>query len=70
MLHDWLEKHFSSKEEAANLFWTGYAWLSRVDLLKDDPAVVAELFVGVEMMQRSVAIDPTLARNRRGSNRT
>jgi hypothetical protein len=58
-LKKWLDK-FTSKDDAANLFWTGYAWLSRVDLYKDDPAMVADLFIGVAMMERSVALDPTL----------
>jgi len=59
-LQPWLADHFTSADDAANLFWTGYAWLSRVDLFRDDPAMVADLFVGVDMMERSVAIDPTL----------
>jgi len=58
-LGEWLG-HFTSNDDATNLFWTGYAWLSRVDLLKDDTSVVADLFIGVSMMERSVAIDPTL----------
>jgi hypothetical protein len=56
----WLTKHFTSTDDAANLFWTSYAWLSRVDLYKDDTSMVADLFIGVAMMERSVAIDPTL----------
>jgi hypothetical protein len=43
-----------------NLFWTGYAWLSRLDLNQDQPELVAELFVGVDLIERSVAIDPTV----------
>jgi hypothetical protein len=59
-LGPWLSDNFTTKAQAENLFWTGYAWLSRVDLSKDEPAMVADLFVGVLMMERSVAIDPTL----------
>jgi tetratricopeptide (TPR) repeat protein len=59
-LQPWLADHFTNAEDAENLFWVGYAWLSRVDLFRDDPAMVAELFVGVDMIERSVAIDPTL----------
>jgi TRAP transporter T-component len=58
-LKEWLD-HFSSVNDAENLFWTSYAWLSRVNLYKDDPSMVAELFIGVAMMEKSVAIDPTL----------
>jgi len=59
-LQPWLADHFRNAEDAENLFWSGYAWLSRVDLYRDDPAMVADLFVGVDLMQRSVDIDPTL----------
>ncbi len=58
-LAEWLS-HFTSQDDAVNLFWTGYAWISRVDLYKDDTAMVAELFIGVAMMERSVALDPTV----------
>jgi hypothetical protein len=58
-LAEWLN-HFSSANDAENLFWTSYAWLSRVNLYKDDPIMVADLFIGVAMMEKSVAIDPTL----------
>jgi hypothetical protein len=60
LMKKWLATHFKSKDDAANLFWTGYAWLSRLDLNKDRPELVADLFVGVDMMDRSVAIDPTV----------
>jgi hypothetical protein len=54
----WL-KNFDSKDDAANLFWTGYAWLARVQLEQDDPAMVADLFVGVSMLERQVELDPS-----------
>jgi TRAP transporter T-component len=56
----WLNANFSSRDDAANLFWTGYAWLSRVDLSKENPELVADLWIGVDMIERSVAIDPTV----------
>lgn len=59
-MNAWLTDHFKSDDDAANLFWTGYAWLSRVNLYKDDPVMVADLFVGVDMMEHSVAIKPDL----------
>jgi hypothetical protein len=54
----WLDESFDSKDDAENLFWTGYAWLARVNVSKDDPAIVGELFVGVAMLEESVKIDP------------
>jgi TRAP transporter T-component len=46
-------------EDAPNLFWLGYAWIAKTNAAKDDPAVVAELYVGVAIMERVLALDPT-----------
>jgi TRAP transporter T-component len=54
----WLKKEFTDKEDAQILFWLGYAWLAKTNLLKDQPEVVADLFVGVAMIERSVELDP------------
>jgi hypothetical protein len=54
----WLDENFDSKDDAENLFWTGYSWLARVNVAKDDPAIVGELFIGVAMLEQSVKIDP------------
>jgi hypothetical protein len=58
----WLSDHFTSTDDAPNLFWTGYGWLARVNLMKGDdtegPGFVAELYVGVAMLERAVALDP------------
>ncbi len=59
VMRKWLARHFTSKSDAPNLFWTGYAWLDRVDLDKEDPEIVADLFIGVDLIERSVALDPT-----------
>jgi hypothetical protein len=47
----WLSR-FDSEQDAETLFWTGYAWIGRVNVLKDDPAEVADLFIGVAMVER------------------
>lgn len=57
-LEEWLKKNFDSKADAVNLFWLAYAWMSRVNLLQDDPAMVADLYIGVDLMERSYALDP------------
>jgi hypothetical protein len=57
-MEEWLKKNFDSKEDAANLFWVAYAWMSRVSLLQDDPAMVADLYIGVDIMERSFQLDP------------
>jgi hypothetical protein len=54
----WLKDNFTKKEDAPNLFWTGYAWLGKTNLLKDEPEVVADLYVGVAMMTRAYELDP------------
>ncbi len=60
LLKQWLTDNFTSKSDAPNLFWTGYAWIAKVDLNKDRPEFVADLFVAIDMIERSVALDPTL----------
>jgi tetratricopeptide (TPR) repeat protein len=57
----WLKEHFDEPEDAETLFWVGSAWLARVNLLKDEPEYVADLFIGVEMLERSRELDPELA---------
>ncbi|MDI3291072.1 TRAP transporter TatT component family protein [Polyangium sp. 15x6] len=46
------------ERDAPALFWAGYAWISKTNILKDDPAAVGDLFIGVALMERSVALDP------------
>jgi hypothetical protein len=59
-IKEWLEKNFTSKEDGGNLFWTGYAWVARANILKgDDAEAVANLFIGVALVRRSVEIDPS-----------
>jgi|GEM_PF-427554 len=55
----WLRKNFDDKENAEPLFWIGSAWLARVNVRKDDPELVAQLFVGVAFLERSRELDPT-----------
>jgi hypothetical protein len=54
----WLKAHFTDKDDVPNLFWTGYGWLAKINLLKDDPEQVADLFIPVAMLERSVELDP------------
>jgi hypothetical protein len=61
-LAKWLTDHFASQSDVPFLFWTAQAWMARVNLMKGDdtdgPAFVADLYVGVALMERAVAIDP------------
>ncbi|MFZ5441800.1 MAG: TRAP transporter TatT component family protein [Myxococcota bacterium] len=49
------------KRDAESLLWVGLAWLSRGGVAGDQPEVVAELFVGVALLERSVELDESLA---------
>jgi tetratricopeptide (TPR) repeat protein len=53
----WLAEFDDPAVDAENLFWVGQAWMSRVNVLKDQGEYVSELFVGVEMIRRSVELD-------------
>lgn len=55
----WLDDNFTDKDLAGNLFWTGYAWLSRVNIDKEDPALVGELYVGVALLEQAFELDPS-----------
>lgn len=50
-----------TKADAENLLWLGIAWLSRGGVAAEKPEVVADLFVGVAMLERSVELDEGLA---------
>ncbi len=50
-----------TKAEAETLLWLGAAWLSRASVAAERPELIAELFVGVALLERSVALDDTLA---------
>ncbi len=54
----WLHQGFDDPEDAEPLFWVGSAWLARVNIMKDEPELVAELFVGVAMLERSRELNP------------
>jgi hypothetical protein len=54
----WLGAFDDPEKDAENLFWTGYAWIGRVNILKDEPAAVSDLFIGVAMLERAKALKP------------
>ena len=57
-LRKWLVDNFTSESEAEELLWIGYAWVGEVGVSKDVPEIVAELYVGAEIVQRSIDLDP------------
>ncbi len=56
-LKAYLAQFTDAEEHALPLFWTGYAWISKTNMAKEDPAVVADLYVGVAIMERAVQLD-------------
>jgi hypothetical protein len=56
-MNAWLAE-FEGEDDVEYLMWTGQAWMSRVNLLKDDPETVAELYIGYLLVKRSVELDP------------
>lgn len=54
----WLAGFDDPGQDAENLFWTGYAWIARVNIVKDDPAAVSDLFIGAAMVERAKALHP------------
>ncbi|MFO0677225.1 MAG: TRAP transporter TatT component family protein [Polyangiaceae bacterium] len=56
-LRTWLKSNFTDVEDAATLFWLGYARLGRIGLFQDETTLLGELFVPVEMLERSRELD-------------
>lgn len=50
-----------TKADAEPLLWLGLAWLSRGGVASERSDIVAELFVGVALLERSVELDEGLA---------
>lgn len=50
-----------TKADAEALLWVGLAWLSRGGVAAERSDIVAELFVGVALLERSVELDEGLA---------
>lgn len=55
----WLKGFDDPEADTPKLFWTAQAWMSKVNVAKDDPAIVSELFIGVAIMERAVELDET-----------
>jgi hypothetical protein len=61
LLRSWLKENFTDKQDAQDLLWVGYSWIAKVNIGKDDPDLVGNLFVGVALVERSVELDPEYA---------
>jgi hypothetical protein len=56
-IREYLKQFDDPEEDTQNLFWVGYAWMSKTNVMKEDPAIVSELFIGVAIMERAVELD-------------
>lgn len=52
-----LSQRYGAREDAAILFWTGYAWAGAIQMSNADPALVAELPLVRTLLERSFALD-------------
>jgi hypothetical protein len=58
-LRVWLADHFSDKELASSLLWVGAAWLGRIGADTESAATIADLWVGVELVEHAARLDET-----------
>ncbi len=54
----WLDDEFDDAEQAEQLFWTGYAWGSFINLSLDDISAIGDLALAKALVARSVELDP------------
>lgn len=59
-LKAWLRKNYDDDEHAEELLWLGFSIVGRIAFDQDNPEAVAELWIGVQMLERVVEIDDTL----------
>lgn len=57
-LERWLARARGDAELAETLLWLGQAWLGRVGVGREDPALVADRYVGVALLERSRDLAP------------
>ncbi len=56
-----IKAYLAGHEDAEALLWLGAAWMSRGSVAAERPEIVADLFVGVSLVERSVELQPSLA---------
>ncbi len=60
-LKAWLDEHFDDKADGDVLYWLASAWMARVNLMKEDPDLVAELYIGVTILEHANKLNPEYA---------
>jgi hypothetical protein len=56
-MKEWMHRSFIKKEEAEDLTWIAFAFIGLVGAAKDEPAVVADLYIGVAIAERALELD-------------
>lgn len=60
-IQEYVQK-FTDEDDADFLFWTGQAWMSRVNVDKSDIGAVGQLFIGRTFVERAVALKDDIER--------
>jgi hypothetical protein len=55
----YMKKNFVRADEAQDLLWISFAWIGLVGIASDEPAMVADLYVGVAVAERAIELDDT-----------
>jgi hypothetical protein len=59
-LRAWVTANFNDKEDAEPLLWLAFSIVGRVAFDLDNPETVAELWIGVELLEHVVKLDPEI----------
>jgi len=56
-MNEYLRRNFVRPDEAEDLTWMGFAFVGLVDAAKDHPEEVANLYIGVAIVERALELD-------------
>jgi hypothetical protein len=59
-LRAWLKQNYTEKESAEELLWLAFSIVGRIGFDMDNPEVVSELWIGVELLEHVVRLDPNI----------
>lgn len=54
----YLRSHYSSAEDAALLFWTGFVWGNAINVSRTDPEMILALSTARALIEHSITLDP------------
>jgi tetratricopeptide (TPR) repeat protein len=59
-LRAWLKGNFTDKEDAEPLLWLAFSIVGRIAFDLDNPETVAELWIGIEMLEHVIRLNPEI----------